>query len=570
MEQDQQKQQISQMPDAVISEGGSGFSAIWLLPIAAVVIGLWLVYRTFAEQGVMVTIRFNNAEGIEVKKTQIKYKDVTIGVVNDLQFSDNLTEVVAVAEINPQAIDLLTDESRFWVVRPRIEGLSVSGINTLLSGSYIAMDPGKGEDTEREFIGLEEPPSLLSDVRGTTYRLRAEKLGSITKGAPLYYRDIVVGEVTNYQLAPDHSHVALDVFIRMPHDLYVNKQSRFWNVSGIDLKLDAQGVGMNVQSLASLLSGGISFSTPANAPPADIAPENSEFVLYDSEEHSHQKTINLTISYQLYFEDSVRGLTVGAPVEFRGIRVGTVQDVHLEEGRKDFRIVVTIGISPERLVRQGQVISNLEELMTTNISYLVENGMRAQLKSGNLLTGQLFVDLDIHQNVPDAKLDEIAGYPVIPTIPSTISGITRSITSLLAKLERLPIDQVGQDLQEITKGASKLVNDEGLMKTVREFNASIKAANQLLGTLNNHADPMLKNVESATDDLRKLLKTTTKVSNMANRVFKNIDQLTAADSIFINDLTETLNEFAAAARSVKTMMEYLERHPEALLQGKKR
>jgi len=560
-----EKEELTAIPEAIISEESTDFSLIWLLPVTAVIIGLWLLFRTFASVGAEITIKFQDAEGLKINKTAVKYKEVTIGIVKDIRIAKNQSEVEVVAQLNSKSNDLLNNESRFWVVRPRIQGLSVSGINTLLSGAYIAMDPGKGEDDGDEFIGLGEPPSLLSHAQGNTYRLRADKLGSITKGAPVYYRDIVVGEVINYLLVPDHSHVAIDIFINMPHNLYVNTQSHFWNVSGIDLKMDAEGVAVNVQSVTSLLSGGIAFSTPANASPVDMAPEDHPFILYDSEDHSQQQVINLTLAYDLYFDDSVRGLSIGAPVEFRGIHVGEVQTIHLDRDSEDFRIVVTIGISPEHLVKPDEINGSLKDKTIKGLERLVSKGMRAQLKSGSLLTGQMFIEMDIHKDAPQLSIVEKKGKKIIPTIPNTISGITRSLTTLLSNLSSFPIKEIGENALAITKGANKMVNEEGFLTTVQEFNKALKSANELFGKL----DPLIENANTTAADAKTLMKTLNDVSKAANNVFNNLDALTAEDGAFVDNISETIEEFSATAKSIRAMADYLERHPEALIQGKK-
>ncbi|OQX32294.1 MAG: hypothetical protein B0D96_10120 [Candidatus Sedimenticola endophacoides] len=556
-----------QTPAARIETGRKQFPLVWILPLTAALIGGWLVFQDLMEHGSDIRIRFDNAQGLEAKKTRIKYKNIDVGMVKEIQFSDDLSHVVVTAEMKRVVSSRLSNASRFWVVRPRIDGLSVSGINTLLSGPYITVDPGADGRPQREFVGLEEPPKVLSDAKGSTYHLKAKELGALSLASPVYYRDIRVGEVVRYRLSEDHSHVGIDIFVNAPHDRYVKPQSRFWHVGGVGMDLTANGISVDIQSLATLLAGGIAFDSHTRVDNGEQAAPDSSFVLYGSRQESLKRPITITIPYLVYFDDTVRGLSVNAPVEFRGIRVGTVQDIRLEKDadRGDVRIPVLLGMEPERLIIDGMQNGAEEspEKVHELVKKLVSKGLRARLQTGNLLTGQLFVELDFHTELPPGQLSESKGYPVLPTTPSALSSIMRNINSLLVKLERLPIDEIGRHIEQAARGADTLINDPALGAALGQLQQVTEQSNQLLTTLNRQTGPLLGDMTKLTANAKILIEKST-------TVMESVHNLTSHDGIVGRELLTTLEELSGAARAIRVMAEYLERHPEALLQGKNR
>ena len=529
---EQDSDNFEDMPEAEVSMKGSGISMIWLTPLIAALIGGWLVFQSFSGQGPTIHVSFKSASGIEAGKTQIKYKDIPVGTVEDVQFSDDLSQVDVTIEMNQKMESRLTDSTRFWVVRPRIGASGVSGLSTLLSGAYIAMDPDESGADAKEFTGLEEPPGFATDSPGTLYHLRAETLGGMSIDSPVYHRQIQVGKVVKYAFADKGRYVDIDVFIDAPHDLYVSSNSRFWNVSGLDVDLSAQGVKIGVESLISLVAGGISFTTPEGVKSRTKAPEGTLFTLFEDKKQSREEIATLTVPILLYFEDTVRGLSVDAPVEFRGIRVGTVKSIEFESDgtHKKLRIPVLIALEPDRIPgNKGELRHESEEVRNASINEmlgkLVAGGMRARLETGNLITGQLFVNLDMFPGEQSAVLTHKEGYPVLPTLPGTISGLTRKLDRILGKLEEAPIGEIGLHLKNTLAGTDALVNDKGLLlASVNNINKSLQQIEELAGNINK--GPINTQV------------------------------------------LRTLEELEATARSLRIMAEYLERHPEALIKGK--
>ncbi len=517
-------------------------SAIWLLPLVAVLIGVWLVYKTLGETGPEIVISFNTAEGIEAGKTWVKYRDVNIGKVAEVRFAADLSRVEVTVRMAPEAKNYLNEATRFWVVRPRLGAGEISGLGTLVSGAYVAMDPGKGATAVRHFIGLEKPPALTADREGAIYHLRADQLGSLNVGSPVYFRQVRVGEVVDFQLADDHRHVDISVFISTPHHQYVRPTTRFWNAGGVGLTLDASGFQVALGSVTSLLSGGIAFATPpAPAPPA---PPDMVFKLHENQAKGEEAPATPSFDYVARFDDSVRGLSVGAPVEFRGIRVGEVRDIQLRAdpttGDISIPVVLAIHVGPgfgaeELLGRPGVEVQRRQQL---RLEALVKQGLRAQLRTGNLLTGQLFVDLDMNPKATPATLVYGGAYPELPTRPGLLTGLADATAALLARLDQLPVEATLDDIRGLTQSTKRLVD-----------------------TLDHKAPGLVDDMAKTTGDVRIMLKA-------ATAALATLESTAAADGELGTQVNATLTEVRAAARALRLMTDYLERHPEALLKGK--
>lgn len=569
------------LPQAEVKARSPGlhFSFVWLLPLVAALIGVWVVYTDYSGKGPLITIHFSNAEGIEEKKTRVKYRDVAVGLVEEVQFSNDMSHVVAKVRMEKVFAGRITDATRFWVVRPRVEGLQISGLETLISGAYISMDLGKDGEPADEFDGLDEPSSVFSDTPGTFYKLWAEDLNSLSAGSPIYFRQIAVGEVVKYRLAEDHSHVEIDIFIRAPHDGQVRSNTRFWSVSGVELDLSAEGLKVGVESLASLISGGVAFATPQSLEAGGPAAENRVFPLFSSKDSSAEAPITVSQPYVLHFPDTIRGLSEGAPVEFRGLRVGTVTDISFEGNAESgpVRTPVVIAIEPERVpmsdASEGGAFEELgEEQQRHRVRVLLERsvraGMRARLQTGNLLTGQMFVELDF---VPDAEPAEVVyggELPELPTVAGVFDGITRSLSRVLTKLEKLPLEQIGRHVENTAAGIDKLVNSEDTQDAVVQLSEALSKLNTVLAVVADKTGPLIDTVESTGEDLGSLIVTTEKVMKRAESALYSIEKSVSPDGPVGGEVLTTLEQLSAAARSIRIMAEYLERHPEALIKGK--
>ncbi len=528
-------------------------SLVWLLPLLALGIGGWLAYKSISEQGPVITIEFKTAAGLEAGKTKVKFKDVDIGQVSGIDVTKDLNNVIVTVELTHGAEQYLTENTRFWVARPRVTASQVSGLETLLSGAYVAIDPVIKGKPAHHFIGLAEPPVITTDEPGTEYKLRSPSLGSLNLGSPVYYRHIQVGQVTNYELDDDGGAVTIKVFVTRPHDRLVYSNTRFWNASGFDFRLTAEGVSVDTESLLSVLIGGVAFDTPETLEAkGERANPDQLFPLYASREQAHERIYLQKTRYLMVFNGSVRGLSIGAPVMLRGIKVGEVLDVQLkfDAKRLDFYIPVLVEIEPERIGIPGGRERVLEEQPDV-VDRLVTEGLRGQLMTGSLLTGQLYVELDFHRDAPAATLSERDGYQVVPTVPAPLEAITTKVNKILSAVDAFPIDKIGDDLSATLAGTRAIVDSTALNNAIKELELALAQIRRTAGQLDKDIAPEL----AAT--LRQ-----------ARQTLANANALIEPEAPLNVETTRTMREVSAAARAVRVMADYLERHPEALLQGK--
>jgi len=543
---------ISEFPDPVLQSRRHSLSIVWIVPLVAAMIGGWLIYKTLSEKGPEITITFKTAEGLEAGKTKIKYKDVDIGQVTELSLTKDFSKVQVKAQFVKEASEYLTENTRFWVVRARVAVEGVSGLGTLFSGAYIDVDPGKPGVPKYQFIGLEIPPIVSTVDPGRIFILKADRKGSIEIGSPVYYRQIVVGKVVAYSFDPDGSKIIFKIFINAPYHQYVHQNTRFWNASGVDMKLDAQGISIRTESLITIVMGGITFDLVDNyITPQESAPEETTFTLFPNRDAAQKQNYSEKKMFLLKFNTSVRGLSPGAPVEFRGIQIGEVLDLKLEYDtiKKSFEIPVLIVIEPERVsIKKDKSSKNSGNM----IDYWVAKGLCAQLRSGNLVTGQQFVSLDFFPDtVAFAPVSHDDIYPVIPTLPTQFEEIGLKVSHLIAKLDKLPIDQIGNDLRDTIHGAKRVINSPEIVKTLHAI------------------QPAIKEIQDLTDHLR--TQTTPEmdaVLKQAQQSLANFQAVIEKDSPLQYHMKDVLGELSDAARSLRILAEFLESHPESIVMGK--
>ncbi|HSF09007.1 MAG TPA: MlaD family protein [Nitrospirales bacterium] len=529
-----------------------GISIVWIIPIVAALIGGWLTYKTISEKGPTVTITFKDGAGLEAGKTKIKYKSIEVGIVKTVHISHDLFHVVVTAELSKQAEPHLTENAQFWVVRPRLGLGGVSGLETLVSGAYIAMDPRPGASA-RTFTGLEKPPGVTREDEGAQFQLQAENLGSSSPGAPVFYHDIQVGRVLDYVLDKEGEGVLIDIFIQAPHHLRVRDTSRFWQLSGFEVSLGAEGLDVKMESLSSLLTGGIAFDNPANAGGSgEPSQPGTAFKLFKNFSSIQDEKYVLTRPFVINFDGSVRGLSVGAPVEFRGIKIGVVSDiaVNLNPKTLEIKIPVLIEIQPERITAPQLVKAQVLEDKYAIMKHMVKRGLRAQLETGSLLTGQLFVGLDFHQNLPEKELIMTGKYPEIPAIPAAMDELRRTVTDVMAEIRRLPLDKIAREILETVEGGNRLVNSPDTQKAVHNLNAALGNVEKLTEGLDRQVDTLMTNLD-----------------NTLVMVQKGIRQVDPNSPAAVN-MNNALKELSAASRSIRVLADYLEQHPEALVKGK--
>jgi paraquat-inducible protein B len=537
-------------------------SAIWLLPLIAAAIALWLTWDTLSKRGPTITISFETAEGLQAGQSLLKFRDISLGTVKALTLSPDHSHVLVTVETTRQAEPLLTPGTQFWVVRPRLFAGNISGLGTLVSGSYIGMLPGAASQTHpRTYTGREEPPVLVTNVPGRTFLLKAARLGSVTVGSPVFFRDIEVGEVLGWDIGNLAESATIHVFVRAPFDQYVNDQTRFWNASGLSVALGAGGIQLRVESLRALLLGGIAFEDYAR--PAGAVPSSAGhvFPLFADKEAAQAASYTRSVQLVAYFPGSVAGLAPGADVTLHGLKVGQVTSVRLsyDAAKQAILAPVHFEVQPERLVGLGREVFKDPE---TGLKILVGQGLRATLQSANLLTGQMIVALEFVPDAPPATVTTQNGAYVIPTSESgSFSGLEAAATQLLNKVNSIPFESLGRNLDKTTKGLNDLVNGPQLKDALVSLNSALTTARDTLKNVDAGVTPAMRKLPGVTADLEKTLAS-------VNRLALSLQGGYGHDTSFNRNLDRLMVQLSDAVRSIRALADMLARHPEALIKGR--
>jgi paraquat-inducible protein B len=518
------------------------FSWVWLFPLGAAAIVIWLAWRNLSDRGPAITISFRNVDGLQAGQTKVQHRNVDLGTVESLELTPDMTHVIVHARMTRQATDHLTENTRFAIIAPHVGVGGISGLSTIVSGSYIEMYPGKPGEPKRDFVGLDEPPVLPPDSRGRSFTLLANDLGSLTRGSPISYKGITIGEVEDYTLRPGNKGVTVTAFIRSPHEDLVHPETRFWNAGGVDLTLGSQGLRIRANSWEQLLSGGIAFETPDAALSKPPSKEGSVFGLYDNRRAADRAPLGPTLEYVADFTGNQRGLDAGTAVELQGVEVGEVTEAHLAYDDRAHTLVTrtTFYVDPERVEISNMpraADSNQHDAVQQWIEKLVGDGMRAQVSSASFLTGMKLIGLEMVSDAPRAHLERDGD---VIKMPSSSSG---DLTAIL------------QNLQNVLKNIDRAT------------------AGPQLGHALQSLDDTLTRLDKVTHDLepdiKSLVKSLRDTADSAQSTLNTIQGLAGNTAPSGTDLPRMMRELTEAARSVRGLADYLDRHPEALIRGRK-
>lgn len=503
---------------------------IWLIPLTALLAGGWLLWQHYVERGILITVRFETAEGLVPGKTQLRFKDLSIGTLENITLAPNLSHIRALIRVQRTMQSHITEDSRFWVVRPRIDKQGISGLNTLLSGAYIAMEPGTGKPATA-FMGLENPPLTPSETPGLRLVLETDS-GGLDVGTPIYYRKIQVGTVEALTVSSDQQRIFLDIFIRSPYDSHITSASRFWRETGVDFSLSAEGIRLRTESLESLLSGGIAFDNPDAESPG--VKNGTHFPLFPTFREIQSRSMQMGLPFVIYFDGSIRGLSPGAPVEFRGVQIGEVLDTNLyyDNEMEALRIPVKIAILTRRLA--GPKHPDPDALFMK----MLHQGMKARLDLGSLLTGQLFVSMEMDSDDPTPELAlSPEGLPVIPALPHPITRLTENALRILNRIRELPLEDIAENTLDTMASARKL------MRQMETIPTDLRPVFQ-------DSREVLAGIQTTLDQLN---------SGLAN--------LQQGSPLYM-ELSRATQELAESARAIRILAESLEARPDTLLYGK--
>jgi paraquat-inducible protein B len=547
----------------VVAHRARRISIIWVIPLVAVAIGAWLAWDTLSKEGPTITVAFNSAEGLKPDQSQLKFKDIVFGTVKGLDLSPDHGHVIVTIATTREAAPLLTSKTAFWVVKPRLFAGSVSGLETLFSGSYIGMLPGaKPGKPQSAFTGREDPPILTEHVPGHVFLLKAKRLGSISLGSPIFYRDLSVGEVLGWDIADMARYVTIHAFVRAPYDSYVHDDTRFWNASGLSIQLAGAGLKVQVESLRALLLGGIAFETPLHERYPEVASlENHVFPLFSDHDTANSASYTRKIPLVSYFPGSVGGLSEGSEVTMHGLVVGHVIDVRLiyDKAKDTVLAPVRYEVEPERVAGVGaQIYHSPQEA----VAALLQRGLRASLQSASLISGAQQVALDFVPNATPAKLSVVNSDFVLPTTAGGgFAGLQQAANALLDKVNTIPFDEIGRNLGSILQSVNNLASSPEAKQALTELAATIATTERVMKNVDSGTAPALKRLPDMANHLQAT------VAN-ANKLLVSLDSGYGSDTRFNRELERLLAQLNDAVTSIRSLADLLARHPEALVKGR--
>ena len=536
------------------------FSLIWLIPVVVLAIGAYLAWTTISRQGPEITIVLDSADGLTAGQTQVKHKAVGLGTVQGIELSDDLKHVNVRVQMSAQSAPMLTNHAQFWVERPRLSGASVTGLETLVSGAFIAIDPGvPGGTPETRFEGLDSPPGVRSDEPGSVFALTTSSIGSISQGSPVFFRDVPVGEVLGYKLPPGgRGPIAVQVFVKRPYDQYLRRDSRFWDVSGVSVNFSGGNLHFQVESIQALVSGGVAFGLPVRRrSKEDVkAPADEVFELYQSKDEADTAGYKERFHLVSYLRSSVKGLDIGSAVVMFGVQVGNVTDVKLMINRNtgDSEVRVAMEVQPERILSEQDLPS--KSIFSTTQA-LVNRGLRAETDTENLLTGSSMISLTFVPKVKPVAVVMEGDAVVIPSQAGGLTGITDSLSTVADKLAALPIEQIGENLDNLLAHTDATVGGPEVKQALVEANRTLASLNQLTSNADRNLTPVLKRLPTIADNLQQVVTN----ANTALAAY-------GGNSDFHNSLQQTLGQLNETARSIRSLVDYLNRHPASLIFGR--
>ena len=522
-------------------------SYLWILPVIALGIGLWLAYSHLSQIGPVIRIAFTSAEGLEAGKTKIRYKDLEVGTITRIDLSHDLKQIIVTAQMQRTAEPLLKTDSQFWIVKPQITISGITGLGTLVSGNYIAVSPGKEEERANYFVALEEAPQIQNDEEGLRIRLKTDSTEGINVGTAIYYRGISVGQIEQIHFSERYDHITLTAFIHAPYDKLITTNTRFWNVSGITFNMGANGANIEMQSLETLIRGGITFSTPTTL--------NTNDTLYPNERATTERTGFRKEYYVVYFDDT-RGLNPGAAIYFSGIVIGAVVEVHLlyDEKTNKAAVPVLIEIEPERIER----VNKPEGSENRNIiAELVKGGLQATLDNGNLITGEKIITLNQY---PDEKggfrKDAYSNYLVLPSRPGGISKLTDDLGAIVATVKKLPLEEIGENTKDATAALKKALDTQAVKDLGTSLDKTLKQLDRTLASVQKAGD----STDRALKQLDQQLKT------LGKQLEKTLYGIGPESNLYYT-LQETLKSIQQGMKSINGVMRKIDDKPNVLIMG---
>ncbi|MFT5757895.1 MAG: paraquat-inducible protein B [Alteromonadaceae bacterium] len=543
---DESDQDITAIPAKI--EQLKSVSMIWFVPFIALFIGVWMVYYQWSNEGPLITIEFNSAEGMEIGKTKIKSHNVDIGEVKNIVLNENADGVIVTAQMAKNAEKLLTSNSDFWLVSPKISHTGVSGLSTLISGVYIELSPDNisekdGKKRQFEFIALKEPPATPPGTPGLHITLNSNDQFAYSKGDPIIYKGLTVGQFESIYFNFDERVVYYNAFIKAPYHQLVTTNTKFWDVSGLRMDLTADGLSVQTGNIETMLTNGVTFDVPKGMEKGEEIIERTDFDIYANYKAADDERYKNSIEYVVLVSNTIRGLNVGAPVEYRGVLMGHVTSVNLLAQKNndrtqlfddEIKIPILVSLQPGRVGLPDNEVG--VRLMKQQHQLWIKDGLRASLKTGSLLTGSLFIDFQHYPNLNQEEEktaqsqfenSQYSEYTIIPSVDDEFSQITAKASQFIDNLNALP-------LKEMSGNANELLT---------EFTQTAKSLQKVSGHFSGVLDGV--NQQQLTQELKTTLQSYTKLSkdlSAGSKGYEELRQTLSALTKVMNELQPLLNQ----------------------------
>lgn len=521
-------------------------SKLWLLPIIALLIGGWMVYYQISNQGSLITINFLSAQGIEAGKTKIKFLNVNVGNVKKVELNSKGDGVTVTARMSKAAEKLLVKDTQFWVVSPKVSLDGISGLNTLISGVYIQLARGVSDELEDNYNALQSPPVTPLGTPGLHITLNSDDQFAYEKGDPITYKGLTVGQFEDLYFNLEERVVYYNAFIKAPYHELITTNTKFWDMTGLNVELKASGLSLETGNIETLLSNGVTFDVPEGMKAGEKITSRYDFDVYPNYQTASDQRYKHFLEYIILVSDTVRGLVVGAPVEYRGIRIGEVTAIHVANSDNrfftdDVKIPVLIRVQPGRvgLSDDEDGVATMEKQHT----HWIKNGLKANLRTGNLLTGSLFIELQHYEQQPIETIDNYAGYAVIPTVADQFSNILAKVEEFIDKLNKLPLNETMVtanstllDISDMTSELSKTSENVNIL--LSDINAK-ELSDELKTTLLNFSQ-LSKDFSAGSDNYNEISATLKSLSSLLQELEPVLNQIKhQPNSLIFNSGTTT-------------------------------
>ncbi|MCH9813767.1 MAG: MlaD family protein [Epsilonproteobacteria bacterium] len=499
--------------------------SIWLVPVVALLISLWLAYQYFSELGPEITIEFKSSAGLKAKQSQVRFRNVPIGTVKKITLKEGGESVIVTARINKDAEQFLNYNAKFWVVRPKIDKSGITGLETLVSGSYIELHSALGTDFKDEFEGLEEPFLDDENIEGKYFKLSAPSSYDLEQGSIVFCRNIEVGEIKQVKLAAHGDFVQFDIFVKDPYHHFINAQTQFWNMSNFRLDMNQARLDISLASSSQILYGGISFNTPGKSLNHYPLEKEHVFPLFANKGEARAKRIGFNQgdihTFQMHFDQNVGKLDIGAPVRFQNFQIGSVINTESsfdnDRNKINTKVLVDIDLS---------TFENEHNRSTSYLSSALQKGLIAQLAQTNPLLDSLFIELVYDKNQSRQKIISANPYDIFPTRSVTFENISAKIETLITSMttlvegSTLPIQQILKNINKTLQNINALTSSNGLKSLPKQINTTLS---ELQNTLKS-AQTLISTESKMSDDISASMKEVNKASKTLERVLRKIDQ----------------------------------------------